>query len=121
MIFELLKGEAVATDLAKADFFPTNHPEKTFQITLEAAGVDAALAANTALELTATVKIQVSNDKKNWFERLAPVVVTKPAGQASGSALFPAENEMWGYYRPVITSIDAGGKVSLFMAMSVHR
>lgn len=119
MIFELLNNATSVTDVNNSpDFFPTNHPHKTFQVNVQAVGATpAALATATAASLNASVKVMVSNDGQNWFEHLAEIQVNKPAGQATAAAKWAVDDEMWGYYMPVVTAIDAGLAMNLFMAI----
>jgi hypothetical protein len=122
---QIITVQNAVTDVTTEIGFPTNQTDKTFQLVVEVDDTlsPSAQAAALAASLSVTVKIQVSNDRKNWHDLYAAKTLVKGAAAASISdywdpASTPAQH--WGHHRALITAIAAGAKASVWMALPAY-
>lgn len=120
MMFELLSQVTSAAGPDALQAFPTAKKDKTFQIVVE---IDpkltgTALATALAASLVCKVKIDVSNDGKNWINLYPEKTVTKGAAAAVAvDSWDPALAQMWANHKVTATQVDAGACVSVFMGI----
>jgi hypothetical protein len=125
---QIVTNRTEVTDPSEELGWPTNQTDKIFQIVVEVddslskiSGGDYDLAV--AASLAADVQIEVSNDRVHWNVLYASKTVTKAGGDVSASDFWdPATNPayMWSYHRAVVTAIDPGLKIGVWMSLASH-